>query len=594
MGMDQIVRKIAAAAIFTATVCASAADAEAERDCRIREYISPVKILWKSSQDSRIIGNEEILLRPGSGQAVLGGGNVCTMYSSAADTASVLLDFGKELQGGIQIVTGQYPSGKPSRLRIRLGESASEAMYGKPGYRGATNDHAIRDYEVHVPWLGVSESGNSGFRFARIDLLDTCSVVHIKEIRAISVYRDIPYAGSFSSSDARLDSIWQTGAYTVHLNMQEYLWDGIKRDRLVWVGDLHPEVMTVNSVFGYCDAVPASLDLIRNQTPLPAWMNGISSYSIWWLIIQRDWYMHHGDRGYLEQQRGYIRTLVSLLSGKVSEDGHEHLDGMRFLDWPSNANPEAIDAGLHALMILAMDAGEYLCRTLGEDDAAAGCARTRKRLEKAGKEIAGKYLRDTEKGIRTGDKQAAALMVLAGMADPDKAAEKILSVDGAAGFSTFYGFYMLQALAESGRYQECLDRIREYWGAMIDLGATTFWEDFDIRWKENAARIDELPEDGKTDVHSTYGNYCYQGYRHSLCHGWASGPTSWLSRYVLGINVAGPGCRKIIIDPHLGDLEWAEGSFPTPFGIVKVRHWKDGEGKTLSEIEAPDEVEIIR
>lgn len=27
---------------------------------------------------------------------------------------------------------------------------------------------------------------------------------------------------------------------------------------------------------------------------------------------------------------------------------------------------------------------------------------------------------------------------------------------------------------------------------MLDLGATTFWEDFDINWKKNAARIDEL------------------------------------------------------------------------------------------------------
>ena len=93
----------------------------------------------------------------------------------------------------------------------------------------------------------------------------------------------------------RLNNIWQVGAYTVHLNMQKYLWDGIKRDRLVWVGDLHPEVMTVNTVFGYNEVVPKSLDLIRDITPLPGWMNGMCSYSIWWLLIQRDWYYYQGD-----------------------------------------------------------------------------------------------------------------------------------------------------------------------------------------------------------------------------------------------------------------------------------------------------------
>ena len=56
-----------------------------------------------------------------------------------------------------------------------------------------------------------------------------------------------------SSNDERLNRIWQTGAYTVHLNMQDYLWDGIKRDRLVWIGDMGPETMTVLSVFGNQD-----------------------------------------------------------------------------------------------------------------------------------------------------------------------------------------------------------------------------------------------------------------------------------------------------------------------------------------------------
>lgn len=90
-----------------------------------------------------------------------------------------------------------------------------------------------------------------------------------KEISAILNYREIPYLGSFTCNDERLNKIWVTGAYTVHLNMQDCLWYGVKRDRLVWIGDMHPEVMTINAVFGYNNVVPKSLDLIRNLTPLP-------------------------------------------------------------------------------------------------------------------------------------------------------------------------------------------------------------------------------------------------------------------------------------------------------------------------------------
>jgi hypothetical protein len=159
--------------------------------------------------------------------------------------------------------------------------------------------------------------------------------------------------------------------------------------------------------------------------------------------------------------------------------------------------------------------------------------------------------------------------------------------------STFYGYYMLKARAEAGDYQGAIDNIREYWGGMLDLGATTFWEDFDIDWMKNANRIDEPIANGKVDVHSTYGGYCYVGLRHSFCHGWASGPTSWLSENVLGVKVVEPGCRVIKVEPHLGDLKWAEGSFPTPLGVVKIRHDKMQNGKIKSKIDAPKGVKVI-
>lgn len=563
------------------------------KDGRAKVYVAPEKVLWKSSSDPAAVSGEDVLLAPGDGQAVLGAASVCRMKSSPEVQASLLLDFGRELQGGIRIVTGQYPSGKPVRIRVRFGESASEAMCEIDGINGACNDHAIRDMEIILPWLGTLETGNSGFRFVRIDLLDMDTELQLKEVNAYMVYRDIPYEGSFRSSDSRLDSIWMTGAYTVHLNLQNYLTEGVKRDRLVWVGDLHPEVMTVCSVFGYNDAVPLSLDLSRDTNPLPAWMNGISSYSIWWLLIQRDWYMHTGDLKYLAGQKEYLAGLLDMLISKVGEDGTEHLDGGRFLDWPSEPNRKAVDAGLHSLMVMAMDAGAGLCDILGESSRAKRCRRTLELLKKSSGAASWLEGLSRDNPSSPGNKQAAALMTLSGEVPAAEACDKCIMSGGAAGFSTFYGYYMLEAMAAAGRYSEAMDMIRSYWGGMLDLGATTFWEDFDLSWKDNAARIDSLVPEGKKDVHRDYGGYCYKGFRHSLCHGWASGPTSWLSRHVLGIEILSPGCRRIRVTPHLGDLEWVEGTFPTPSGPVYVRHEKNG-CKVISEIKAPKGVKVVK
>jgi len=560
-----------------------------QRDARVRDYLPPVRVLWQ--QNSAQITGVENLLLPGNGQSDLANTHICVLRNKDGKQSSILLDYGKELQGGLQLITGMPTSQKPVPIRIRFGESASEVM-SEIGVKGATNDHAMRDFTISLPWLGVAEVGNSGFRFVRIDLLGDSAELHLKEVRAISTYLDIPYKGSFHCNDERLNKIWQTGAYTVHLNMQEYLWDGIKRDRLVWVGDLHPEVMTVNTVFGYNDVVPKSLDLIRDITPLPQWMNGISSYSIWWLLIHRDWYYYQGDLNYLNEHQEYMTGLLRHLLSKFDENGQERLDGNRFLDWPSSENPTAIDAGLQALMILAMRSGAELCTVIGEEALATECkVMAQKAMNVAGK-VSKALLESGKAPDAPGSKQAAALMALAGLMTPKEANTQFLSVNGGHGFSTFYGYYMLRAMALSGNYQGALHVIRTYWGAMLDLGATTFWEDFNLDWLPNAAGIDELVPTGKKDIHGDYGAYCYEGFRHSLCHGWASGPTAWLSEYVLGVEVLAPGCRVIRITPHLGDLKWVEGTFPTPYGIISIRHERTEDGRIISRIDAPDEITL--
>lgn len=553
---------------------------QAQKDSRIRQYLSPKRIVWMSDRSGTSVVDAPNLLRKGTGQADLVHQHFAKLISKEGETPGILFDFGKEIQGGIQIVTDQPANQKPIRIRIRLGESVSEAMSDIDTIQGATNDHAMRDFIIQVPWLGVMQAGNSGFRFARIDLVDTDRELQLKEVRAIFEYRDIPYLGSFKSSDERLNAIWNTGAYTVHLNMQEYLWDGIKRDRLVWVGDMHPEVMTINTVFGKNEVVAKSLDHARDITPLPGWMNGISAYSMWWVLIHRDLYKNQGDLEYLRKQRKYLVALLDQLMAKT-KDNKEDLDGTRFLDWPSSENPKGVHAGLHAMMIMTLEAGAELCQILDEPAQATRCKTMATQMKM--------YVPDAN-----GSKQAAALMALAGLMPAEKANAEVIAVGDCERFSTFYGYYMLQAKAKAKDYAGALNCIRNYWGGMLDMGATTFWEDFDLAWTQNAAPIDELVPDGKDDIHGDFGAYCYKKLRHSLCHGWASGPTTWLSEHVLGVSVVEPGCKTIRIQPNLGDLQWVEGTYPTPMGVVKVRHEKQGDGTVKSVIEAPKGVKVLR
>ena len=544
-------------------------------------FMPPTRVVWTSAAGTT---HAQDLLGPKLGQAVLKNPQPPCVLAPATNGATgggILLDFGTELTGNIEIFTPITKDKNLPLVRIRFGESVAEAMAELGGDANAQNDHAVRDQTVRLPWLGKITVGPSGFRFVRIDNVDPQESAQISEVRAVLLIRDVPQVGSFRCDDERLNQIWKVGAYTVHLNMQEYLWDGVKRDRLVWIGDMHPEVSTINAVFGFNDVVPRSLDLTRDITPVTEWMNGISSYSMWWVLIHEQWWMHHGDRAYLAAQKPYLAALLKKLAALIGPDGREKIDGLRFLDWPSSPNQQGVTAGLQGLLVMTLESGERLMKVLDDAPTAALCAAAAAR----GRQVVPAV---------NASKSGAALLALAGMTDAKKTADDVLKVGGARNISTFYGFYVLQALAKAGATNPALDFISTYWGAMLDLGATTFWEDFDLDWTKDAARIDELVPPGKKDVHGGYGAYCYIGFRHSLCHGWASGPTAWLSENVLGITPLEPGFKRVRIVPQLGRLRWAEGAYPTPLGPIHVRHERQADGTVKSKIDAPAGIVVVQ
>ncbi len=563
-------------------------------DILTRTYITPKQVFWTSSATS--VRDAQLLLKPNTGQSDIFASGMCQLVNKGSDKASVILDFGKEIHGGLKIVISTVSPARTPVFRVRFGESVSETCSElntttslvETGSNEvmdlknntATNDHAMRDMELTCPYYGSIEIGSTGYRFVRLDLLTDDMLVNLKEVTAILRYRDIPYEGSFNCSDQRLNDIWMTGAYTVHLNMQEYIWDGIKRDRLIWLGDMHPETSTISYVFGEDESVYSSLDLAVKQYPLPNYFNGMSAYSMWYLIMQYDWYMHFGNIDFLRKHGDYIKGLVDLIDTKVDAEGNDELGGGRFLDWPSSPNEKGVHSGYRALIVWAMNDAAKLCRILGDEPQAKKAEAIVARLNK--KIMPSNNL-----------KQAEGLMAIAGLKSAEDAAKAILE-GGPKGFSTFYGYYMLQALAMDGKYAEALDIISKFWGGMLDLGATTFWEDFNLDWVDNVGRIDEFVPAGKKDIHGDFGAYCYPGFRHSFCHGWASGPTAWMSQHVLGIEPLEPGCRKVSVKPHLGNLEWAEGTYPTPMGNIYVKHVRQADGSVKSTIKAPKGVKVVK
>jgi hypothetical protein len=125
--------------------------------------------------------------------------------------------------------------------------------------------------------------------------------------------------------------------------------------------------------------------------------------------------------------------------------------------------------------------------------------------------------------------------------------------------SGYMSYYLAEALFRCHQDADAVRRIREYWGGMIERGATTFWEVFDPSTPEG-----RMPER-----------------LWSLCHEFCAGPVHSLPLHVLGVAPLEPGFRRARLAPVLGDLQWAGGRVPTPMGPVEVSWRLADQGQQL-------------
>lgn len=422
---------------------------------------------------------------------------------------SLLFDFGTEIRGGLRIVCHWIVGAKVDAVpaRLRFGESATECC-AAIGERGASNHHSPRDFAILLSGMSSVRFGETGFRFARLDLdLPAGASLNLLAVAAEGEILSLPVQYTYTGKDALLSDIYRTAKRTVDLCAAgDYVWDGIKRDRLVWIGDMHPEMLALTTLYGRVPSLENSIRFMKDTTPPTAWMCNIVTYSAWWLATLADYTEITGCTDFTAPLLPYAQATVRHLLSIVNEMGEIETDGNLFVDWPTKGKEDE-PAGARAILLFAAKKTAALFASMAypTQEAVTLVARLSKRpiLVRSSMQAVGlKYM-------ATGALDASDIAILR-----DK---------GARGMSTFMSYYILTAYARYLGKEAALSVMKEYYGAMLLRGATTFFEDFDLAWLDGSSRIDALPAKGELDLHGDFGAYCYLGFRHSLCHGWSAG-----------------------------------------------------------------------
>lgn len=460
----------------------------------MKEYICPKKIVGGQSQWSTLLTKKDLQI---------GLAECETADFQAGDC--LIVDFGVETCGGIRILT--YKA-KNVPVRIRFGESLKECCAELGGAKNATNDHALRDFTVYLQNYSDMSFGQTGFRFVRLDFNGT---VTIKSVVAESYIAKKAVKYEYNGKDLLVKKIYECAKRTLDLCVSSgYVWDGVKRDRLVWVGDMHPETLALTTLYGRVKEIEQSLNFVKKQTPLPAWMNGYPMYSMWWIIIVADYYQRTHVRSFTIKQISYLQDLLEQMDACVKENGELNYPSY-FVDWPTSKNAVDKMFGARAINIIAIKKAIGL---LKEFDKSTDLA----------EKLLARLLKVDICPMKSKQVIALKYFALGTLSDEEK---NILIAGGAKGMSTFMSYYILTAIASFDK-KKAVEIMKEYYGAMLNKGATTFWEDFDMDWVNNSCRIDEFPKQGEKDIHGDFGEYCYKGFRHSLCHGWSAGVIAFL------------------------------------------------------------------
>ncbi|MEU5334166.1 discoidin domain-containing protein [Streptomyces asoensis] len=375
---------------------------------------------------------------------------------------------------------------------------------------------------------------------------------------------DTDFAGSFTSSDAFLDTLWGKAARTMYVNMRDNYMDCPTRERSQWWGDVVNQLKEGFYTFdtrSHALGAKAISQLASWQQPGGALYSPVPS-TIWTAelpvqMLASVWSFgtYHLYTGNTDAVTGAYPAVTAYLDlWSLDADG---LVGHRAGDWDWEDWGSNIDARLldNCWYHLALGTAITLAGLSGNSgDVPAWQAKRdsiRANFDRVLWSSSGNAYRSPGYDGDTDDR-GNALAVVAGLAPAtrERAITEVLRTHLNA--SPYMEFYVLEALYLMGAATVAEERMRNRFAAQVaDPACHTLWE----VW-EKAAGTDN--------------------------HAWNGGPLYALSAYAAGIRPTEPGWATYDVVPQTGTLTKIDTVVPTVKGDVRFGITRGGDQVALT------------
>lgn len=544
-------------------------------------------------------------------QGLIDGKEAVTMLGGFGE-ASVLLDFDKEIVGGLEVVLSCSASTK-----VYIGYEEEPELAKRRDNVVCTWYNLVKDeYELESGEHTLISEGRRGYRYVYLCVTSKEDVI-VKEVRAVNGTWNVQEQGFFRCSDECLNRIWDISMATAKACMQDFYEDGVKRDGLLWLGDYRVGFLPAYYLTGDASLARKSLLMIRDSQyecgAIPACAarggghqhkveGGISymgsvpnagqnqwvilNYMTDYIVSIEEYIRFTGDTGILseimdsvERAAKFLTTLIDLETPgkwyiddyKANRDEHG-LNYSIHLDCTTSPNTSVESKGALLFQLLAaLKALKNLAQRAGKTEATAWAEEMIERLDQHIEE----HYKEPKSGQYTDTKKqrfgyimqyVAPYAILAGKEDPIGLERTMRAVTPVLGFAMAW---RLEAMLQKGFTAEALRDMREFWGKMLEKDSRTAWERLDVY------------ELNRTNYYDALG---------SFCHSWTASPGYQLPAWIVGIRPLEDGFRSVIVEPKMDTLEYAEATVPTPHGRIFARTEQHGQERTLY-LKLPDGIE---
>ena len=330
---------------------------------------------------------------------------------------------------------------------------------------------------------------------------------------------------SFTSSDERIDMLWQKAWNTINICIRDSFMDCPDRERAAYAGDAANQ--GVSALYGYDTT---SLALIRKSLLTALGWTGtdhvissqipgnntreLPNQTLALIDLGYVYWMYSGDE---QTVRDFYRMAVDYLELYEMKDGLpvNRAGDWNWCDWGNYIDGELLQVCFYYLCLNDMlKIADDL--SIAEDlDFLTERIRS---IEESFRQVYETPDGYRSPGARQIDERANAMIAYCGLVDEteyDRITDILMTTYEA---SPYMERFVLESLGKMGRIEEMKTRMLDRYAQMIDDSATTLWERF-------------VKEEG------------------TFNHGWSSGPLYVISRYIAGIRPTSAGWTSYEIVP---------------------------------------------